>query len=130
MKKKICLVQRHCESNEILLHYEGEAQIEEQERKLSIIVKSEEPRYELKIHAYADAMILHHHTMHDTKLSLRKGHQTNTHIENEMGSLTLQILTKQYEKRTDSVYVQYVILDQDQVCDTFELQIEMGGGMK
>ena len=130
MKKQVCLVQRHCEEDTVLLSYEGEAQVEIDDRKWSIFIQNIQPAYELNLHVYEDAMILDHLSQQHTRLSFRKGHQTNAHVENEMGKICLNMRTYQYEKTKNSVFVHYAIMDGDQVCDTFELTIKMGGGMK
>ena len=75
-------------------------------------------------------MILEHRAQNHTKLSFRNGHQTSAHVENEMGRIDLFMHTDQYIKTEDGVFVRYAILNGEQVSDTFELKIEMGGGMK
>ncbi len=130
MRKEVCLIQRRCEDDAILLAYQGEAQIENDEHKMQIHIQCSQPSYELKLYIYTDAMILEHRAQHHTRLSFRNGHQTSAHVENEMGRIDLSMHTDQYIKTEDSVFVRYAILNGELVSDTFELKIEMGGGMK
>lgn len=124
------MTQRHCDSKEILLHFDGEAEVEELTRRTHICLRWEDSDARIEVFAYDDAMILRYHSAQQTKLSFREGRKTLAHVEDAMGLITLQLQTDRYEKTPEHIHVRYSIVEGAKVCDTFEFQIEMGGGRK
>lgn len=125
MKKKISMIQKHCESGEILLKYEGEAQFEESGKGTVIRFCHRPASADVEIRAYLDAMFLTNRPETKSRLSFREGHETRAHLESEFGTISLQVRTRKYEKTQDRIYLHYAILDNGRVCDTFELKINV-----
>ena len=130
MKQTISMTQRHRDSGEILLRYDGEAEVEEQGKRTHIRLRCEEPACRIELYAYGDAMVLHHHSIQRTKLSFREGRTTLAHVENELGAITLRLRTDRYERPPTHIHVDYAIMDGADGSDTFEFRIEMRGGRK
>lgn len=125
MKKKISMIQKHCESGGILLKYEGEAQFEESGKGTVIRFCHRPASAAVEIRAYLDAMFLTNQSETKSRLSFREGHETRAHLESEFGTISLQVRTRKYEKTQDRIYLHYAILDNGRVCDTFELKINV-----
>ena len=130
MKRAISLKQKHCDSDETLLCYQGEAQVEEEENCTRFHVSMNTPAGEVEVRAFAQAAAIDSRFEQHTHLLLREGHQTYARVEGSFGTLTLPVKTESYKKTPDFVYVRYALMQDRRACDTFELRIEMGGGMK
>lgn len=130
MKKAVFVRQRHKTEGTVLLCYEGLAQVERQEDKLTMRFYDPQTETQTVIRAYASGMLLECTARHQTRLSFRSGHTSSGHVDGPYGRIPLRLYTYRYQYRENTLLLEYGLQSGDEIEDRFILEVEMKEDME